>query len=98
MAGQMSDPAASPNDPAFIVHHTMVDCIFDEWLKHHYGAKYPKVPENFSTRGQQANGYIVPFFPLVTNDDMFELAYRFGYFCDLPHITTNYNANDDGVL
>ena len=27
------DVAASPNDPLFIVHHPMIDCIFEEWLK-----------------------------------------------------------------
>ena len=89
MAGQMSDVAASPNDPAFIVHHTMVDCIFDEWLKNHDGAEYPNVPLTFFTRGHQAHSYMIPFFLLSTNADMFKPAYNFGYFCDLPHITTN---------
>ena len=89
MAGQMSDPVASPNDPAFIVHHTMVDCIFDEWLKNHNGEEYPNVRDNFSTGGHQANGYMIPFFPLITNGDMFEQAHTFGYYCDLPHITIN---------
>ena len=48
MADQMSGPIASPNDPAFIIHHTMVDCIFNEWLKCH-----PDVTFTFGTRGNQ---------------------------------------------
>ena len=89
MAGQMSDAAASPNDPAFIVHHTMVDCIFDEWLKHHDGAEYPNVPLTSFTRGHQAHSYMIPFFLLYTNADMFKPAYNFGYSCNLAYITTN---------
>ena len=30
MLGNMADAGASPNDPFFIIHHTMIDCIFDE--------------------------------------------------------------------
>ena len=83
----MSDVAASPNDPAFIVHHTMVDCVFDEWLKNHPNAEYSDVP--WTKRGHQAHSYMIPFFPLYTNADMFKQAYNFGYFCNLPHINPN---------
>ena len=31
-SGVMADVAASPNDPIFINHHTMIDCILEEWL------------------------------------------------------------------
>ena len=87
MAGQMSDAVSSPNDPAFIIHHTMVDCVFDEWLKNHPGTEYPDVPLTFSTRGHQAHSYMIPFFPLYTNADMFKEAYNFGYSCNLPNIS-----------
>ena len=86
MTGQMDDPAASPNDPVFIVHHTMIDCIFEEWLRRHPDQEYPDVPLTFSTQGHQAHSYMVPFFPLHTNDDMFKLAYNFGYSCNLPNM------------
>ena len=89
MAGQLADPVASPNDPAFIIHHTMTDCIFDEWLKSHPDEEYPDVPLTFSTRGHQAHSYIIPFFPLYTNADMFKpAANNFGYFCNLPNVIT----------
>jgi len=86
-AGQIYDPVASPNDPVFIIHHTMVDCMFDEWLKLHPDEQYSDVPLTPSTRGHQAHNYMIPFFPLYTNTDMFKLANNFGYFCDLPNIT-----------
>ena len=85
----MFDPRASPNDPFFIVHHAMVDCVFDEWLKIHPYKAYPHVPLTFSTRGHQAHSYMVPFFPLHTNLEMFKPAYNFGYFCNLPNITVD---------
>ena len=39
--GVMADVAASPNDPIYINHHTMIDCIFDVWLKCNYTRLYP---------------------------------------------------------
>ena len=83
----MGDPVASPNDPVFIIHHTMIDCMFDEWLKRHPDEEYPDVPLTLSTRGHQAHSFMIPFFPLYTNADMFKLANNFGYYCNLPNIT-----------
>ena len=78
----MADVAASPNDPLFINHHSMVDCIFEEWLKAHPDAEYPpNVPEEL--KGHQKNGYIVPFFPLFTHNQLFKKAEEFGYSCEL---------------
>ena len=85
----MADPIASPNDPVFIIHHTMVDCMFDEWLKRHPDEQYPDVTLTLGTRGHQAHSYMIPFFPLYTNADMFTPAYHFGYFCNLPYMTTD---------
>ena len=86
----MLDKTASPNDPFFIIHHTMIDCIFDKWLKRHPDEEYPDVPLTFSTKGHQPHSYMVPYFPLYTNADMFKSAAdNFGYFCNLPNITTD---------
>ena len=47
MTGVMADVGASPNDPVFLDHHTMVDCILEEWLQEHPDASYPdNVPVN----------------------------------------------------
>ena len=81
MKGVMADTAASPNDPIFISHHAMVDCILEKWLQSHRNAVYPTgVP---ITQGHRGNDYIVPFFPLYTHNDMFETASSFGYSCNL---------------
>ena len=88
----MANLAASPNDPLFLNHHTMIDCIFEEWLKKHSSAKYPEDVD--SIEDPDVNGYsghrvddcIVPFFPLYTHRDMFKNANSFGYSCDLPNI------------
>ena len=80
--GVMADIAASPNDPIFINHHTMIDCILEEWLRGHPDADYP--PNIMSTlKGHQKDGYIVPFFPLFKHKDMFKTADNFGYSCNL---------------
>ena len=83
--GVMADVAASPNDPIFINHHTMIDCILEEWLRVHPDAYYPSV----TLRGHQKDGYIVPFYPLFKHKDMFKTAHNFGYSCNLPNITVS---------
>ena len=86
MTGVMADSVASPNDPLFINHHTMVDCILEEWLQGHPNAEYPpNVPSTLN--GHQKDGYIVPFYPLFKNEDMFKTADNFGYSCNLSDTT-----------
>ena len=79
--GVMSDVAASPNDPLFISHHAMVDCILEEWLQRNPNGHYPDVPEEI--KGHQREGYIVPLFPLYKHSDMFMTTDNFGYTCDI---------------
>ena len=80
--GVMENVKASPNDPAFFLHHTTVDCILEAWLfEHQNDLMYPmsdEIPE-----GHRASNYIVPFIPLYTHEDMFKTADNFGYDCDL---------------
>ena len=75
----VDDVAASPNDPLFISHHAMVDCILEEWLQRNPNGRYPDVPEEI--KGHQREGYIVPLFPLYKHSDMFMTADNFGYTC-----------------
>ena len=85
--GVILDVAASPNDPLFIVHHTMIDCIFEEWLKGHPNAEYPSATD--VPQGHLRYGYIVPFFPLYMHNDMFKRAENFGYSCSLSDLPDN---------
>ena len=86
--GVILDVAASPNDPLFIIHHTMIDCIFEEWLKRHPNAEYPNATD--VPQGHRRYGYIVPFFPLYMNNDMFKSAENFGYSCRLSDLQDSY--------
>ena len=83
--GVMEDVAASPNDPVFVNHHTMIDCILEEWLQKNSDAKYPTTG---GAEGHGADDYIVPLIPLYTHKDMLETADHFGYSCSLPKMTT----------
>lgn len=80
--GVMADTASSPNDPIFLNHHGMIDCILEEWLQRNTDT-YPISDE--IREGHRADDYIVPFIPLYTNNDMFKTADNFGYMCRLPN-------------
>ena len=67
----------------------MVDCIFEEWLRRHPDAEYPDASD--VPQGHLRDGYMVPFFPLYTNNDMFKRAENFGYSCSLPDLQTQDN-------
>ena len=79
----MGDVAASANDPIFINHHTMVDCILEKWLQRNVrNVNYPN--QGTIKRGHRREDYIVPFIPLYTHNMMYSLANDFGYSCNIP--------------
>ena len=86
----MADVAASANDPIFLNHHAMVDCIFEEWLKINDNAEYPDPVPN---PGHRKNDYIVPFFPLYKHEDMFKRAENFGYQCSITGLNPMNSGN-----
>ena len=87
MKGTIEDVAASPNDPLFIVHHTMIDCILDEWLKRYPDATYPTSP--LVRDGHRPGDYVRSFFPLYTNIELFKRTEEFGYSCSISNITVS---------
>ena len=77
----MADVAASANDPIFLNHHAMVDCIFETWLQKNPNVNYPTADE--IPKGHQKQDYIVPFFPLYRHKNMLLTADNFGYHCEI---------------
>lgn len=84
MKGHIEDVAASPNDPLFIVHHTAIDCVLEEWLSDHPNTKYPVAPQ--VRDGHRRDDYSRGFFPLYTNGELFTSTKDFGYSCQLGDV------------
>ena len=79
--GHMRIVPSASNDPIFYLHHANVDRIFESWLQG-CGRGAPFVPKNRSRvahPGHNSQDYLVPFFPLKTNNDMYKVSNEFGY-------------------
>ena len=88
--GVMGDVASSPNDPIFLNHHAMVDCILEEWLQQNPEATYPE--SDLIRNGHRGDDYIVPFIPLYTHSQMFKTADNLGYSCTLSGLDIDSSA------
>ena len=94
--GHIEDVAASPNDPLFIVHHLMIDCVLEEYLRKYPDTEYPTDP--LVRDGHRADDYSRGFFPLYTNKELFVAGENFGYSCILAEIPDSDAAAANFVL
>ena len=94
--GTMVSEGASPNDPVFFNHHTMVDCLLDKYLKNTTEG-YVGPIGNRLFAGHGPNDCLVPFFPLYTHLDMHKVGSEFGFQCDLRNFTAP-QPQPDGAM
>ena len=99
--GHMKVVPSASNDPIFYLHHANVDRIFESWLQGPgYGTPYVPDRGNRSAHpGHNSEDYMVPFFPLKKNSDMYNRSTDFGYmYQDLDDLKCEENGGEYGCI
>ena len=96
LGGHMRIVPSASNDPIFFLHHANIDRLFESWIQSsRFGYGLP----NYSMQtdghpGHNLNDYLVPFFPLKTNADMYKRSSELGFSYDSLHQTNNLPSDD----
>ena len=91
LGGHMRIVPSASNDPIFFLHHANIDRQFESWLRKS-GGNPPSgysMTETGGHPGHNLNDYLVPFFPLKTNADMYKRSSELGFRYDLLQRTDN---------
>ena len=87
VGGHMGSITCSPNDPVFWLHHSFVDCTWEEFRRTSQRTNretdYPPNDDNEYDSAHNANREMVPFGPLRNIDGMSD---RYVYFKDYINI------------
>ena len=94
MGGHMRVVPTASNDPIFFLHHANIDRIFEAWLRKFNGNRPDYMPVSGEHPGHNLRDYLVPFFPLKTNDDMYKVSSELGFTYDTT--TWNIPSSDYG--
>lgn len=81
--GTMSPIASSHNDPVFLNHHCMSDCLLDQWFELYPDSPYVAPEGDRQFAGHGIDDCIVPFYPPKTQHQMYKIGLDFGFECDL---------------
>ena len=87
IGGHAPDVPTASNDPVFFLHHASVDRMFEAWLqiKNFEGTSLAYINGQDPIHpGHNHEDYLVLFFPLKTNKDMYKRASDLGFRYDTP--------------
>ncbi|CAL8266330.1 unnamed protein product [Merluccius merluccius] len=78
MNGTMSSVQGSANDPIFLLHHTFIDSLYEQWLRRHQPSP-SEYPDSGAPIGHNGEYNMVPFLPLYKNREFFLSSKELGY-------------------
>ena len=89
LGGHMGIVPSASNDPIFFLHHANIDRIFEAWLRKFNGNPPSYILASGGHPGHNRDDYLVPFFPLKTNADMYKISSELGFRYDVLPAVNN---------